>query len=298
MHMQHLLRPFEAENLIADECPIRPHKHSFYEIVYILEGLGSCVIGKSTYRYSSDDMFIIVPENGHHTVVESTTSFLFIRFNSKFLNTPEQAGFPDRAERALLEKLEFIFLNQQKLKDQLDEHTRIFLRLLCTSILRESSGDFGNGDALVHQLVRTMLMVITKQVDTKTKQISLPEKSSIRVIVDYIHDNIKSPDRLRIECIAAHANMSKNYVNEYFKKYSAKSLQQYITDCKFQLIEERLCRSDLRLSEIAFEFGFSDESHLVSAFKRRKGVSPIRYRRLSRTSSLKASSDLAFCSVK
>src|SRR5688572_8974824 len=126
MHMQHLLRPFEVENLVSHGCPIRPHKHSF-ELVYILEGHGSYVIDKSRYQYAKDDLFLIVPENGHHTIVETTTSFIFIRFNKKFLNTLERTAGLDGAEDASLPRLEYIFLNQQKLKDQVDEHTRTLL---------------------------------------------------------------------------------------------------------------------------------------------------------------------------
>jgi len=45
------------------------------------------------------------------------------------------------------------------------------------------------------------------------------------------------------------------------------------------LIEIRLRHSDLRLNEIAGEFGFTDESHFTKTFKKHKGVSPSAFRK-------------------
>ncbi len=271
--MQHILQPFEVENLITNQCPVKPHSHSFFELVYILEGNGLYIINDCHYRYSKDDLFVIVPENGHHTIVQATTSFVFIRFNSKFL------GAPDVKNDSWLHKIEYIFFNQERLKDNFDHQTKALLRLLCTSIHQESLRGYESDNELIHQFIQTMLMVIVKRIDSRITSVNLPEKSPIGTIVNYVHQNIKTPDNLRIECIAAHANMSKHYVSEYFKKFYSKSLQQYITDYKFQLIEERLRRSDLRLGEIAVEFGFSGESHLATAFRKQKGISPMRYRK-------------------
>lgn len=278
MQMQHLLQPFEVENLIADQCPVKPHHHSFFELVYILDGNGSYIINNCHYSYFKDDLFVIVPENGHYTIVQATTSFVFIRFNSKFLEAP------DIKEDSWLHKIEYIFLNQERLKDNFDQQTKALLRLLCTSIHQESLRGHQSDNELIYQFIQTMLMVVVKRIDSRITSVKLPEKSPIQAIVNYIHQNIKSPDNLRVACIAAHVNMSKNYVGEYFKKFFSKSLQQYITDYKFQLVEECLRRSDLRLGEIAFEFGFSGESHLATAFRKHKGISPMRYRKNNSTS--------------
>lgn len=280
MHMQHLLQPFQVENLIAEQCPVKPHTHSFFELIYILEGNGSYMINDCWYPYVKDDVFVIVPENGHHTLVETTTSFLFIRFNSKFMDMDE-GSLGGRKRNAWLDKVEYIFLHQQRLPDTSDPQTKLFLRMLCTSILEESIRDSAGDDDLLHQLIKTMLMVMVKRIDLATTPVMSPGRSGIRKILDYIHQNIRVPQMLRIEAIADHVNMSKNYVSEYFRKFYSKSPQQYITDYKFQLIEDRLRRSDVRIGEIAHEFGFSGESHLATAFRKHKGVSPLRYRKMS-----------------
>lgn len=84
---------------------------------------------------------------------------------------------------------------------------------------------------------------------------------------------------LKAQSIATHFNISLNYISEYFKKHTAENLQQYIINYKLSLIEIRLKHSDMRLNEIAFEFGFIDESHLSKIFKKYKGRSPSEYRK-------------------
>src|SRR5688572_1631644 len=278
MQMQHLLQPFEVENVITDHCPVTPHTHSFFELVFILDGLGSYVVNEYRYRYGKDELFVIVPEYGHHTIVETTTSFLFIRFNLGFLDQAE-GKLAGSQKNSLTDKIEYIFVNQQRLPDSIDLRDRILIRLLCISILDESLRGDRTDNQLLHQFIKTMLMVIVRRIESQSLSLVLPEKSSIRSIIEYIHQHIRVPEALRVEAIAAHVNMSKNYVGEYFRKFHSKSLQQYITDYKFQLIEERLCRSDLRVGEIAYEFGFSGESHLTTAFRKYKGTSPMRYRK-------------------
>ena len=288
--MQHLLQPFEVENLITDHCPVKPHRHSFFELVFILEGEGSFMINDYRFRYGKDDLFVIVPENGHHTIVETTTSFVFIRFNSKFLELSGPPFVPDKGN-SWMNKIEYIFLNQQRLPDSFDSRDRTFLRLLCTATLEESLRRNTTDNELLHQLIKTMLMLIVKRIDAQSIPNNVPEKSSIRAIIEYIHQNIRIPDALRVESIAAHVNMSKNYVGEYFRKFHSKSLQQYISDYRFQLIEERLLRSDLRIGEIAYEFGFSGESHMTTAFRKHRGISPMGYRKTIQRTSVAYSTD-------
>jgi AraC-like DNA-binding protein len=98
-------------------------------------------------------------------------------------------------------------------------------------------------------------------------------------LVQYIHSNIYNPEKLKAESIASHFNISLNYISEFFKKHTGENLQQYIINYKLSLVEIRLQHSDMRLNEIAYELGFTDESHLTRIFKKYKGINPAEYRK-------------------
>mgnify|MGYP002445661599 FL=1 len=46
-----------------------------------------------------------------------------------------------------------------------------------------------------------------------------------------------------------------------------------------KLVENRLLHSEMRISEIVVELGFTDESHLNKLFKKYKGCSPSTFRK-------------------
>ncbi|WP_394332708.1 helix-turn-helix domain-containing protein [Chitinophaga rupis] len=95
----------------------------------------------------------------------------------------------------------------------------------------------------------------------------------------YIHQHINLPEKLKIEHLASHFNLSANYVGEYFRKFAGESLQHYITQYKIKLVQQRLAYSTLTISQIAGELGFTDESHLSRQFRKYSGVSPVEYRK-------------------
>jgi AraC-like DNA-binding protein len=77
--------------------------------------------------------------------------------------------------------------------------------------------------------------------------------------------------------------MSAGYLGRYFKKQTGDTLQKYLTNYKLRLIETRLLHSDMRMNEIAYEFNFTDESHLNRVFKKYKGMNPTTFKRVNNT---------------
>ena len=67
---------------------------------------------------------------------------------------------------------------------------------------------------------------------------------------------------------------------KYFKKHTNETLQQYTANLRIKLIEARLRFSNMRINEIAYELGFTDESHLNKFFKSQKGLSLKAFRTL------------------
>lgn len=106
------------------------------------------------------------------------------------------------------------------------------------------------------------------------------DSDDVLSLINYIHLNIYSPEKLKVGQLADSFNISPTYITEYFKKHIGQSLQQYITEYKLKLIETRLQYTNVRLSEIAYEFGFTDQSHLNRIFKKYRGHSPTKYRKL------------------
>lgn len=283
MLIQNLHKPFEIEFIEVNHCPIKEHRHTFFELIYIAKGSGTQQVNNHSLEYCQDNLFLLMPQDVHYFKCTTTTSFLFIRFNDIYLD-----GQKVKAEHTSLgewvPKMEYIFQNNNHLPGCIlrEQSDKPLVRALVDAIIREYVNQKTLHKEIVQQLVNTLLTVVARNIS-----LSLPEKrqesSTLSLdILNYIHQNIYSPELLKAANIAGHFNISLNYISEYFKKQTGENLQQYITTYKLRLVETRLQYSDMRMNEIVSELGFTDESHLHRTFKKYKGLSPSEFRRQSR----------------
>jgi AraC-like DNA-binding protein len=132
---------------------------------------------------------------------------------------------------------------------------------------------------VVQQLVNTIITIVARNVSLLTPEKIPVSSEASNDILSYIHQNIYYPEKLRTEKLAAQFNISQNYISEYVKKLTGESIQRYVTNYKLKLVETRLEYSDMRMSEIVDELGFTDESHLNRTFKKYTGINPTEYRK-------------------
>lgn len=73
-------------------------------------------------------------------------------------------------------------------------------------------------------------------------------------------------------------NMSLSTFKREFKRLYGNSPAAYIRDKKLIKVKELLSISKLRISDIAYDFGFNDVAHFSKSFKQKFGVSPSTYK--------------------
>jgi len=82
--------------------------------------------------------------------------------------------------------------------------------------------------------------------------------------------------------VAAEAGVSAFHFLRMFAEVIQTTPHQYLILCRLRRAAELLARSDGSVTDVAFGSGFEDLSNFERTFKRAAGVSPGRYRRLSR----------------
>jgi len=282
MQIHNLFKPFEIDYFLdVDACPCKRHKHTFFEITYILKGEGIYNISGNRFNYKANDLFLVMPDADHYTQVHSNSGFLFIRFNNIYLQAQKASGRQHSDLGEWIQKLEYILQNGQQLPGPVNLHTsdQPLTRALCDAILQGADSAQPLQKELMQQLINTLIMVVARNVARLSTELADSQSQTGRDILQYIQQHIYEPEKLKAEVIAAHFNISLNYIGEYFKKHTHGGMQQYIINYRISLIEIRLRHSDMRLNEIAGEFGFTDESHFTRTFKKYKGISPSAYRR-------------------
>ena len=279
MTKDHLREPFELVlREFMDECPRGKHAHTFFEIIYIVAGTGRQCINEIEFDYKPGNLFLVAPNDTHVFKIETTSRFFFIRFNNVFVQSSQQ-------DKELIQRLELILQNARHdpgciLKNEVD---RLSITHLMEIIIQEHLNNDLYHKELIGQLVNTLLVIVARNI-SQVFPLPIDETSEEKAvdILQYIQSNIYSPEKLRVEAISEKLGISEAYLGRYFKKHAHETLQQYIQLYKLKLVENRLLHSNMRITEIANEFGFTDKSHLNRIFKKYKGVNPTNFRQAAK----------------
>jgi AraC-like DNA-binding protein len=276
MIKDHLRQPFELVlKEYLDVCPRGLHTHTFFELIYIVAGTGKQSINEIELDYRPGNLFLVAPNDTHIFKIETATQFFFIRFNNVFVKSSKK-------EDDLIQRLELILQNARHepgsiLKNEVDKTSVVHLMEI---LINEHLHHDLYHKELIAQLVNTLLIVIARNISqTFPEKIDESSEQKIVDILQYIQANIYYPEKLRAEQISNHFAIAENYLGSYFKKHANESLQQYILNYKLQLIENRLLHSNMRITEIADEFGFTDKSHLNRIFKKYRGMNPTSFKK-------------------
>lgn len=277
MIKDHLRQPFELVlKEFMDECPRGLHTHTFFELIYIVAGTGKQHINENNIDYKPGDLFLVAPNDTHIFKIKTATQFFFIRFNNTFVQSAKK-------EKQLIYQLEMILQNARHepgciLKVDNDKQS---VGHLMEMLIREHLHHDLYHQQLIGQLVGTLLVIIARNI-SQSFPAAIDEQAQEKAvaILQYIQANIYYPGKLRAGQISQHFSIAENYLGSYFKRHTGETLQQYIVNYKLKLIENRLLHSNMRINEIADEFGFTDKSHLNRIFKKYRGMNPTDFKRL------------------
>ncbi|MDR1563997.1 MAG: AraC family transcriptional regulator [Oscillospiraceae bacterium] len=96
-------------------------------------------------------------------------------------------------------------------------------------------------------------------------------------IVDYIEEHIK--ESLSLEGLSESLFISPFYLNRIFSAITGQPLMRYVSGRKLMCSLEELLNTDMRIIDIANEYGYSFENSYIRAFKREFGLAPNEYRK-------------------
>lgn len=99
---------------------------------------------------------------------------------------------------------------------------------------------------------------------------------SITMCIEYIYNHIH--DRITIEDLAEHTDLSPSYLSRLFKKELGIAVSDYIREKKIDKAQNLLKYSDFSLVEIANYLSFSSQSHFIQTFEKLVGMTPKKYR--------------------
>ncbi|WP_405223835.1 AraC family transcriptional regulator [Dokdonia sp. Asnod1-B02] len=270
-----LIKKFQKLDRHQDE-----DKRTYFEIIFIEEGKGKHFINEFIISYNAGDIFLIAPDDTHWFEINEITTFCYFQFTESLFSS--KMNLPDRSY--WLHRIERIIQNPNLIPGDVitaDSDKELIWQIHNAIVLEyEMAKEFYKHN--ISNMVSTTLSIIARNItrDLKPRSVSSrkDQHTTIDDILNYIRQHVYDRDKMKVAAIAERLSMTSSGLSAYFKKKTGDSLHHYIIMYKLHLVKYRLKNTDFTVSEIAYQLGFTDESHLTRIFKKYNEMTPKQYK--------------------
>ena len=280
------MQRFSLQDTFIIKTFIKSDKHqdldlrNFFEIIFIESGRGRHFINEFIVSYEEGDIFLVAPEDRHWFEIEETTEFCYFQFTESLFSS--KMNLPDRSY--WLHRIEGILHHPNIMPGDIIKEA--YDKSLIWEIHKVIRQEHENGKEFykhnISNMVSTTLSIIarniTRDIKPKNAKGSKDKHTTIDELLSYIRQHVYDTDRMKISAIADRFVMTSSAISAYFKKHMGASLHHYILMYKIDLVKYRLKNTDFTVSEIAYQLGFTDESHLTRIFKKYNNLTPRKYK--------------------
>lgn len=267
MHIENATQPFFINREEIVEWTRRPHKHNFFELVFIEAGSGLQCINQSLFPYAAENIFLLPPYDCHSFTIQEPTIFVFIRFNSLFFRK-DSLQMMDYTE--WFQNLHYILSSYNRQPGDIINNSsdKKMLVNLIKGICAEYDSKNEQSQSIIRAHMFTLLNIVMRNFEQTFRNGNKSSGKQAGDILQYVQFNLFDNEKLRIESIAVEFHLSPTYVGEYFKKKTGENLKEYILKARVNVAKSRLENSEQSAKEIALELGFTDASHMSKVIKK------------------------------
>lgn len=246
------------------------HTHACTEIFYVVGGSGKFNIEGKLLPVTTDDMVIVNPNVEHTEVSYNKRPLEYIVLGVEGL---EYSAGEDADER-------WFMTNMQNAREALLHALREMLReieykavgyeLICQDLL----------EVLILRLMRHagLQFLPTKTEHRKPGRKPSKECAAVR---HYIDNHFK--ENINLDMLSELVHVNKYYMVHSFTKEYGISPINYLISRRIEESKYLLSNTDHSLSQISHMLGFSSPSYFSQSFRRLEGMSPMEFRRSSRS---------------
>ena len=279
MNRYTLHETFVVHQYSFDKWEVEPHNHNYFEIIFVLNGSGFHTINGTKFPYKKGDIFLLAPEDTHHFDIIKQSIFTHFKFTELLFSS--KVNLPDR--KYWLQRIEQLLHNPNTIPGDVisNQEDRKIILDIHNVVMEEFKNEKIYYQEIISNAISTILSIIVRNISVKfgsNKRNKSIKDSRIDRILGHIRQNVYDKDLTKISYMADKFNMSQSSISTYFKKATGESIHQYVTKYKMKLVEYRLQNTEFTIAEIAYQLGYTDESHLTKTFKKHFSVSPKQYR--------------------
>lgn len=267
-------QPFQVEEFDANRHfqVEYPHRHDFYEILFLTKGSGFHIIDSHEYFIKPPCIFFLSPGQAHKLDLSNDIEgFLFIFTADYYL-------LNKRNHNRLLEFPFFFTVEQNNppllLKDKKDIH---FFEML---FLRGITELKNKKDTYYQQLRSILDLILVTSASLYPKEHALVARGKGHILVKRFLQLVEETyqENNGVQFYADQLSITTNHLTQLVKQLTGKTSNQIIASKQILEIKRLLVHTRLDVSEIADHLHFSDQSYFTRFFKRETGATPLQFR--------------------
>lgn len=265
---------FDIEfKILQDE--FAEHMHSHPELCIVFSGSADHIVNGKKYKISAGDVFVINKNVSHsfEKVNKLNLINLFLRdfsIFSKFdINTLSGYNCLYRFEEMYNQQdfSSYLHLNS----DQLE-----FCNQLCKQIVAEFKRKENDNRNIAASYINSLIAFLSRMYENDVKE-KIAYFKPIFPAVEFIENNFC--EEITLEKLSLICNLSKRHLCRLFKEYYAQTPTEKIISLRIKKASELLKLTNMSVTEICSLCGYSDSSFFSKQFTKRKGISPLKYRK-------------------
>ncbi len=249
-----------------------PHRHDFFEVLYLKKGSGFHVIDGNNYEIKPPCVFFMSRGQAHKLELsQDIEGYIFI-FTADFylLNRTDQ--------NRLIEFPFFYTIHQDNPPLQLENETDIrFLE----DLFRMGIAEITKKADYSAEMLRSLLdLILTTCAARYRVSENLTNKGKGQILVKRFFHFLEENHRknLTLNEYAQMIGVTANHLTQTIKQLTGKTSSQIIKDKQLLEIKRLLVHTNLSVSEIAAQLNFDDQSYFTKFFKRETGKTPLQFR--------------------
>ena len=267
---------------IPIQCILQTFSHSFtldvahyHDYVEVLYGLDCDVLvwqdGES-HPLRTGDMFIINSRKTHTVhAINKESSYVVIKFLPQILYAAEQSVFEFKYVLPFIsdaEPYKNIFTAQELEGSEIPS--------IIASIMEEwDNKSYGYEIALRIYVSKLVLWLLRSWSDRNVSYDSFSNMAAIQRAVEYAQKNFATAT---LESAADYCGLSYSYFSRNFKRVMKRSFTEYVTYIKITEAKRLLASTDLSITDISLDAGFSTTSYFIDIFKKHTKMTPMQFR--------------------
>ncbi|HEY0898089.1 MAG TPA: helix-turn-helix domain-containing protein [Sphingobacteriaceae bacterium] len=257
----------EAEHLNR----VAPHKHTYFEIIWIENGSGTHLIDFVQYPFEGPCLFLLQPANVHQIFKSGPTKGNVIKFTESFFGS----GGTDNI------LLKFDVFDNVEVEPVLQISPEFLPRL--KAILTPMMDHFRNPEVVSRSVLEAYLRIFLLEVYQLKKNRGLthdpasdPKYFLFREFKHLLERSYR--ENHSVDFYAGQLNISAKTLSEVTVLFTEKAPSHLIRDRLLLESKRMLTNTRLTVKEICFALGFRDPAYFTRFFTKHEALSPVQFR--------------------